>query len=182
MAKEENFWVVRLDDTPLGFFDLYFSVKGLVNLEIIDAEEGFPFLIPGLIHGTSETKPPGRLIRVVNDTMGELNRYLGGTPTNFSEVPLDLRGTAFQIHVWQELRKIPPGETISYQELARRLGNPKAARAVGQACGANPIPLIVPCHRVIAANGSLGGFSSGLPRKRWLLEHEQVNVGEGPGT
>ena len=74
--------------------------------------------------------------------------------------------------MWQELRRIPWGQTISYGELARRAGNPKAYRAVGQANAVNPIPLIVPCHRVIAADGSLGGYSSGLDRKRWLLEHE----------
>jgi methylated-DNA-[protein]-cysteine S-methyltransferase len=76
--------------------------------------------------------------------------------------------------VWQALRGIPFGETISYGELARRLGDPKAMRAVGAANGRNPIPIIVPCHRVIGANGSLIGFGGGLERKRWLLAHEGV--------
>ena len=95
--------------------------------------------------------------------------YFAGKPVNFEALPLDPQGSPFHLRVWQELRRVPSGATVSYQELARRLGNPKAARAVGQACGANPIPLIVPCHRVIAADGSLGGYSSGLPRKRWFL-------------
>ena len=97
-------------------------------------------------------------------------------PASFKNLPLDLEGSPFHLRVWQELMKIPPGETISYQEMARRLGNPQASRAVGQACGANPIPLIVPCHRVIAKSGALGGFSSGLERKRGLLAHEIVKV------
>jgi methylated-DNA-[protein]-cysteine S-methyltransferase len=74
--------------------------------------------------------------------------------------------------VWQELQRIPRGQAISYKELAQRIGNPKASRAVGGANGSNPIPLIIPCHRVINADGSLGGYSSGLDRKRWLLRHE----------
>ncbi len=98
--------------------------------------------------------------------------YFTGVPTDFAALTLDPQGTPFQLRVWQELRRIPWGQTISYGELARRVGNPKASRAVGQANAVNPIPLIIPCHRVIAADGSLGGYSSGLDRKRWLLRHE----------
>jgi methylated-DNA-[protein]-cysteine S-methyltransferase len=91
-------------------------------------------------------------------------------------VSFDLRlrmdGTSFQHRVWHELCKIPFGGTISYIELARRVGNPRASRAVGGANGKNPIAVIVPCHRVIAADGGLGGYGGGLDRKRWLLEHE----------
>ncbi len=111
----------------------------------------------------------GRVVR-------ELHGFFAGTPTDFRDLPLDLKGTPFQLRVWQELRRIPWGVTISYRELARRAGSPKAFRAVGQANALNPIPIIIPCHRVIAADGGLGGFSSGLARKRWLLEHE----GAGP--
>jgi len=105
----------------------------------------------------------------------ELASYFNGSPTTFASLPLDPQGTPFQLRVWQELRQIPWGRTISYKELAARVGNPRACRAVGQANGANPIPLIIPCHRVIAADGSLGGYSSGLERKRWLLRHEGVS-------
>jgi methylated-DNA-[protein]-cysteine S-methyltransferase len=101
-----------------------------------------------------------------------LTDYFAGRPTDFSSLSLDPRGTAFQLKVWQELRQIPRGSAISYRELARRVGSPKGYRAVGQANAANPLPLIIPCHRVIAADGSLGGYSSGLDRKSWLLEHE----------
>jgi methylated-DNA-[protein]-cysteine S-methyltransferase len=106
-------------------------------------------------------------------TSRELARYFAGS-ADFHTLTLDLHGTPFQLRVWQELRRIPWGATISYRELARRVGRPQAFRAVGQANGANPIPIIIPCHRVIAANGSLGGYSSGLERKRWLLKHEGV--------
>jgi O-6-methylguanine DNA methyltransferase len=177
MGTKENLWLIRIDDTPLGFVDLTFSAKGLCGLEMVDAEEDFPFLIPGLIHGSADQEPPDRLIGGVNDAIGEIQGYFDGLATDFAEVPLDLRGTPFHLQVWGELRKIAWGQTISYGELARRLGKPGAARAVGRACGANPIPLIVPCHRVIAANGALGGFSSGLERKRWLLLHEKEVAG-----
>ena len=85
-------------------------------------------------------------------------------------------GTPFQRAVWQEMRSIPRGSTISYAELARRVGRPGAARAVGQAVGANPIPLLIPCHRVAGSNGGLGGFGGGLPMKRTLLRQEGVAV------
>jgi O-6-methylguanine DNA methyltransferase len=177
MGNNENLWLIRIDDTPLGFVDLTFSAKGLCGLQMVDAEEDFPFLVPGLIHGATDQKPPDRIIGEVNDTIDDIQGYFAGQATDFAEVPLDLRGTPFQLQVWGELQKIPLGRTMSYQEVARRLGKPQAARAVGRACGANPIPLIVPCHRVIAANGALGGFSSGLPRKRWLLLHEKEVAG-----
>jgi O-6-methylguanine DNA methyltransferase len=182
MAKEEQVWMIRLDETPLGHLDLFFSAQGLTALEITAAEDDMSFIIPGLTHSDGEEEAPSRVIDWINDTIGNLASFFQGLPLALDDVPLDLRGTPFQLRVWQELGKIPPGETVSYQELARRLGNPKAARAVGQACGANPLPLIVPCHRVIAANGTLGGFSSGLEHKRWLLAHEHADVEGGPGT
>jgi len=86
--------------------------------------------------------------------------------------PLDLEGTPFQLKVWERLCAIPTGKTISYGELAAAIGKPKAARAVGAAVGANPVPILVPCHRVIGMNGSLTGFGLGLPMKRSLLSHE----------
>jgi methylated-DNA-[protein]-cysteine S-methyltransferase len=172
MTKEPDIWIVRLADTPLGHLDLYFTSDGLARVEMVDPEEDFPPLIPGLIHSNTDKEPPGQIIRNVNDILAELEDFIEDPATSFDEAPLDLKGTPFQLRVWQELQKIPRGRTISYQELATRLGNPKAARAVGRAVGANPIPIIIPCHRVIAADGSLGGYSSGLGRKRWLLRHE----------
>jgi AraC family transcriptional regulator of adaptative response/methylated-DNA-[protein]-cysteine methyltransferase len=92
------------------------------------------------------------------------------------DLPLDLRGTAFQRRVWQALRRIPPGETVSYAELARRLGMPRAARAVAQACAANPVAVAVPCHRVVRTDGSLSGYRWGVARKRALLAREAAGA------
>jgi methylated-DNA-[protein]-cysteine S-methyltransferase len=109
---------------------------------------------------------------VLKNVRKELDRYFAGGLKQFS-TPVAFTGTQFQNSVWQELRRIPYGETISYLELARRIDNLKAVRAVGMANGANPIAIIVPCHRVIGSNGSLTGFGGGLPTKRALLELEK---------
>ena len=105
---------------------------------------------------------------------GVLRRYFGGDVGALDTVPVELNGTPFQKTVWQALRRIPCGTTISYAELARRIGDPAAVRAVGTANGANPVAVIVPCHRVIGSNGNLTGYGGGLDRKQWLLEHEGV--------
>ena len=105
--------------------------------------------------------------------LGErLQRYFGGELGALDNIPVELNGTEFQKKVWQALRRIPCGSTISYAELARRIGSAPAVRAVGAANGANPVAVIVPCHRVIGSNGSLTGYGGGLERKQWLLAHE----------
>jgi methylated-DNA-[protein]-cysteine S-methyltransferase len=104
-------------------------------------------------------------------TVRQLTEYFDRTRREF-DLPLHMRGTAFQQRVWRHLTEIPHGRTLSYGELARRIGNPSASRAVGLANGRNPISIVVPCHRVIGADGSLTGYGGGLPRKRWLLAHE----------
>jgi len=101
----------------------------------------------------------------------QLTEYFGRTRTTF-DLPLEALGSAFEHRVWNALRTIPYGTTLSYSELARRLGDVYATRAVGAANAKNPIPIIVPCHRVVGARGELTGFGGGLDRKRWLLEHE----------
>jgi len=101
----------------------------------------------------------------------QLREYFAGERIDF-DLPLAPQGTGFQRSVWQRLREIPYGETISYGELAKRVGNPKASRAVGAANGQNPIPIVIPCHRVIGANGKLTGFGGGLPVKETLLALE----------
>ena len=101
----------------------------------------------------------------------QLTEYFDRTRTTF-DLPLDGTGSTFERRVWDLLRTIPYGATTSYGALARRLGDPRATRAVGAANGKNPIPIIVPCHRVLGARGELTGFGGGLDRKRWLLEHE----------
>jgi methylated-DNA-[protein]-cysteine S-methyltransferase len=109
------------------------------------------------------------------DVAAQLEEYFGRERTTF-ELPLAMEGTAFQRRVWSALREIPYGQTTSYGALADRLGQPSAARAVGLANGRNPIAVIVPCHRVIGADGSLTGFGGGLPRKRTLLELESLTL------
>ncbi len=107
----------------------------------------------------------------------QLRAYFGGELKEF-DVPLVMEGTEFQLQVWRTLRTIPYGATISYGKLAQRIGNPKAMRAVGLANGSNPIPIIVPCHRVIGSNGSLTGFGGGLANKKKLLalESQQLSL------
>jgi methylated-DNA-[protein]-cysteine S-methyltransferase len=104
-----------------------------------------------------------------------LRRFLSGDLRALDGVPVDLGGTPFQRDVWEALRAIPAGSTITYAELARRVGRPRAARAVGAANGANPVSIVVPCHRVVGKDG-LRGYAGGLPRKEWLLAHEGVRV------
>ena len=115
-----------------------------------------------------ERGPGGEVLARTRD---QLSEYFARARTTF-ELALDPPGTDFQRQVWAALRAIPYGTTVSYGELARRLGDVRATRAVGAANGKNPIPIIVPCHRVIGARGELTGFGGGLDRKRWLLEHE----------
>jgi O-6-methylguanine DNA methyltransferase len=116
--------------------------------------------------------PPLRL------AVEELNRFLAGELKQFT-CPLDMRGTAFQLAVWNAVTQIPYGETRSYQIIARAINHPQAVRAVGAANGANPLAPIVPCHRVIGSNGSLTGYGGGLPVKAWLLAMEQQSQSLG---
>jgi methylated-DNA-[protein]-cysteine S-methyltransferase len=107
---------------------------------------------------------------------GRLAAYFAGDLHALDGLAVDAGGTPFQRRVWAALREIPPGETISYQTLARRVGAPAAVRAVGAANGANPVGIVVPCHRVIGADGRLVGYAGGLDRKRWLLTHERAGT------
>ena len=109
--------------------------------------------------------------KIVQKAAKQLREYFDGKRTTF-DLPLNLEGTTFQKQVWKALCKIPFGKTISYAELARRVGNPNACRAVGLANGRNPVGIVVPCHRVIGANGTLTGYGGGLNRKKFLLELE----------
>jgi methylated-DNA-[protein]-cysteine S-methyltransferase len=116
---------------------------------------------------------PRRATRVLDLTAAQLAEYFAGARQTF-DLPLAPRGTGFQQLVWQALAKIPYGVTLSYGELARTIGRPSASRAVGAANGKNPISIVVPCHRVIAANGELTGYAGGMAAKQWLLEHERA--------
>ncbi len=113
----------------------------------------------------------------LSEPVRQLRAYFAGKLQAF-DLPLAPRGTPFQQNVWRELRQIPYGHTLSYGELARRIGNPSASRAVGLANGSNPIPIVIPCHRVIGSNGKLTGYGGGLPIKQNLLalEHRQLRL------
>jgi methylated-DNA-[protein]-cysteine S-methyltransferase len=108
---------------------------------------------------------------VTEQTGRWLDGFFNGHPP--ADPPLEMRGAPFERRVWAALRLIPPGGTLSYGEIARQIGSPGASRAVGMANGANPIAIIVPCHRVIGSNGTLTGYGGGLDRKAWLLNHER---------
>ncbi len=109
---------------------------------------------------------------LLQEAVHQLSAYFTGTLREFC-LPLRLKGSAFQLQCWQALCAIPYGETISYGEQARRIGRPGAARAVGGANHRNPISIVIPCHRVIGADGALTGYGSGLDKKQWLLDHEK---------
>lgn len=141
------------------------------NLEITGTETALQEIRFLGEKGKVSDKIPDSLQEVVR----QLNEYFLGNRKSF-KLELDFGGTVFQKQVWNELIKIPFGKTISYLELAERLGNPKVIRAAASANGKNPIPILIPCHRVIGKNGSLTGFSGGLERKKWLLEHENPPV------
>lgn len=158
-------------DTDYGVFVAVFSDKGLKRL-----------LFPNIkfVHKPLKTAECADIITVHKDwiiaTETGLNSHLKGIG-DYKTPPLDLSdGTEFQQKVWKELLKIKWGKTKTYGEIAAALGNPLLARAVGMACGANPVPIFVPCHRVVAANGALGGFSAGLKWKKLLLEIESKNM------
>ncbi len=110
---------------------------------------------------------------VLNEATRQLRLYFGGELRDF-DLPLDPQGTTFQKQVWNALLAIPHGETRSYSDIAKQIGSPEAVRAVGAANGRNPIPVVIPCHRVIGASGKLTGFGGGLPLKRYLLDHERT--------
>lgn len=114
---------------------------------------------------------------VLDAARRQLDRYFDGQLKQF-DLPIAMQGTAFQLRVWSELRRIAFGQTISYRELAERVGKPRASRAVGSANAANPLAIIVPCHRVIASDGTLAGFAGGVCVKRSLLDHERLGSGQ----
>lgn len=149
-------------NSPLGLLKIVYNESALEEILFLDQ-------VDEVRAGSVADQPP-----FVGQFAAELEAYFNGKLQTFS-VPINLdRGTDFQRRVWQALLAIPYGKTVTYGELARSLGlSAGASRAVGNACGANPLPIIVPCHRVVAANGSLGGYSGGLWRKEGLLKVER---------
>ncbi len=156
------------EGSPLGRLLVARTERGLCHVSLADSDTA-------LTARLRQEFPRAELRRDRNGlstAVRELVRYLEGRQTEF-DLPLDVRGTAFQCRVWEELLRIPYGQTRTYGEVARAVGAPGAARAVGTACGRNPLPLIIPCHRVVREGGALGGYGLGLPRKRALLKQER---------
>lgn len=164
----EKIYYGSINTSLLGEVFVASSEKGLCRVDFMTSEEGFLQKL--------ERRFPGEVVRNDRrnkDVLTQIDRYLKGKITKFV-TPLDLRGTPFQKRVWGALLKIPYGRTRTYKDVARAIGHPKAFRAVGNANGSNCIPLVIPCHRVIASGGGLGGYGHGLDVKRRLLELERM--------
>jgi methylated-DNA-[protein]-cysteine S-methyltransferase len=150
-------------ETPVGKLRLVASNKGLTAIDV------------KATYSKLTTKPDGRAQEILAETRKQLTQYFAGDRKKF-DLPFDLTGTPFQVKAWKTLTRIPFGKTISYGEQAKAMRNGKAFRAVGSANGKNPIPIIIPCHRVIASNGGLGGYSLGLKMKRQLMKLEGISA------
>lgn len=161
--------VRRVIDSPLGSIGLLATDKGLCRLDF-DPDRWLNESCLRRFHPDCEISDGES--DVLDRAECWLGSYFERKRPDPHDVALDLHGTEFERKVWAELLKIPEGRTETYGTLAQRLGMPKGARAVGGATGRNPICILVPCHRLIGANGQLTGFASGLERKRWLLHHE----------
>ncbi len=151
--------------SPLGLLKITFSASGVKRLKFVKNSNIKTKNCNALFFNKKEIRSMYNLI------YDQLNEYFTGNRSEF-KLPIILSGSKFQINTWQELTNIPYGETRAYNEIAKNIGNPKASRAVGRAIKNNPLPVIIPCHRVIGVNGSLTGYTGGLWRKRWLLELE----------
>ena len=150
----------RRIDSPIGPLMLAADDAGLRHIEFRDNR-----------HPANRADWHGGDSEILQASEAQLAEYFAGTRTSF-DLPLAPQGTAFQLQVWHELARIPFGATISYAQLAQRIGNPSGTRAVGAANGRNPLPIVLPCHRVIGADGSMTGFGGGLPTKEFLLRLE----------
>jgi methylated-DNA-[protein]-cysteine S-methyltransferase len=151
--------------SPVGKLRLIASDKGLVAIDVRNVKT------------SNDQVKNAAAQKILSATKKQLEQYFAGKRTAF-DIPLDLEGTDFQQLAWRALCRIPFGKTISYGDQAKNIKKPKAFRAVGSANGKNPIPIIVPCHRVVAGDGSLGGYSLGLKMKKQLLALEGVSVAE----
>ena len=156
-----------IGECSLGTILVAMSERGLCAIFLGDDPEA-------LVHELQDRFPQAELIGGDGDFEQLVAQVVGfvESPGIGLDLPLDVRGTAFQQRVWQALRQIPPGQTATYAEIASRIGAPKSVRAVGQACGANPLAVVIPCHRVVRTDGGLAGYHWGVERKQSLLERE----------
>jgi O-6-methylguanine DNA methyltransferase len=156
-----------------GIFIAHYSEKGLAEIDWPKGRAGLPLGQAARQRRPTKSNVPAKIKNWHRTTEAALKKVLAGKKSKLP--PLDWTGkTDFQKSVWRQMLKISTGQTKSYGEIASAIGNPKAVRAVGGACGANPVPVLVPCHRVLAANKKLGGFSGGLDWKRSLLKREGI--------
>lgn len=159
-------------DSPVGPLVLAIADEAERRVLALAFGEHWPALRPRLAMRTASEPSSWRPARDTGDVGRRLRDYFAGDLPALAGIRVETGGTPFQRAVWRALRRIGPGRTASYADVARRIGHPRAVRAVGLANGANPVCLVVPCHRVIATGGGLGGYGGGLDRKRWLLAHE----------
>lgn len=155
--------------SPLGTLLLVGDGDALLFLEFEHAGDRLHRALARLCPGAALSPGPA-----ASNAARGLAAYFGGDLAALEAIPVHPRGTSFQRRVWQALRQIPPGTTTTYGNLAASIGKPGASRAVGHANGANPIAIVIPCHRLIGANAALTGYGGGLERKAWLLRHERV--------
>ena len=158
-------------DSPLGTLFLAHANNTLYALDFQEFQPRFDAQLAKRFPQVNIE--PGQISPMLQQ---QLTAYFDGDIHILSDILVHMHGTPFQQQVWQGLRAIPAGKTSSYQQLAQAIGNTKAQRAVGAANGKNPMPLVVPCHRVISANGTIGGYSGALWRKEWLLKHEHAVI------
>jgi methylated-DNA-[protein]-cysteine S-methyltransferase len=159
--------------TPIGDMLAMSSDEGLCALEFTGPKKRLPKLERRLARWFPPHDVVDRRSRTIDQVSEWLDAYFAGTSADISALPLDMHGAEFERRVWKALVRIAPGETTSYGAIAKQLGSPGASRAVGLANGANPIAIVVPCHRVIGSTGALTGYGGGLNRKTWLLDHER---------
>jgi methylated-DNA-[protein]-cysteine S-methyltransferase len=167
-----------LFDTAIGRCGLAWSDRGIVRIQLPEASDARAVRRLAMNDDLTRAEPPP----IIAKAIGQIGRHLRGDRQDFRDVPLDMsRVASFHVRVYQGARKVSAGRTISYGELAARIGSPGAARAVGQALGRNPFAIVVPCHRVLAAHGRAGGFSAhgGVGTKRRILAVEGVDLEEG---
>jgi len=174
MSSAKQLDELQLDelDSPIGRLTLVADAEG--RLRLLGWHEGHERMERALSARSSGAKLALRRVDNPYGLSAALRAYFAGELDAIDALPVHGEGTPFQRRVWQALREIPCGQTWSYSQLARHIGNPAAVRAVGLANGANPIGIVVPCHRVIGADGTLTGYGGGLERKRWLLQHERA--------
>lgn len=158
--------------SPVGELRVVVSDRGLRAVLWPDDDGRVPFQDPQPVDVDGDP--------VARDVVTQIGEYFAGTRTEF-DLPLDLVGTEFQVQAWHALARIPYGETRTYAQQAAAIGRPTAVRAIGAANGRNPVSIVVPCHRVVGADGSLTGFAGGLDAKRFLLAHEQAVIGSRDG-